>query len=127
MKKVKFLGAVVIILSAATVLYLVKPMGAQETEPETITVTITPNPTGPPTVDPDSVDLYKDKNQQVEWTCSTGCDFTVNFPTSHAKPFSDSAFSKAHPKSGVPTGPPGRYPYNVKVGDSSGDPQIIVH
>jgi hypothetical protein len=127
MKKLRILGAVVIFLSAATVLYLVKPMGAQQTDVETITVTITPNPQGPPTVDPDSVDLYKDKDQQVEWTCSTGCDFTVNFPKSHGKPFNDLSFNKAHPSSGVPTGPPGTYPYNVKVGDSSVDPQIIIH
>jgi hypothetical protein len=127
MKKLKFLGAVVIILSAATVLYLVKPMGAQETDVETITVTITPNPHGQPSVDPDSVDLYKDKDQQVEWTCSTGCDFTVNFPTSHAKPFGDATFNKAHPNSGVPTGPPGTYPYTVSVANGSHDPQIIIH
>jgi hypothetical protein len=129
MKKWKMVSAVAIILSVATVMCTVAIMRAQGTEPQTITVTITPNsnPAGPPSVNPESVDVYKNQNQQVEWTCSTGCDFTVNFPKSHAKPFNDSSFSKAHPKSGVPTGAPGKYPYIVKVGQGSTDPQIIVH
>lgn len=126
MKRLKLISAVTIILSAVTMLYVVKVMKAQ-TANETIVITITPNPTGPPTVNPDSVDLYKSKDQQAEWTCSGGCNFTVTFPTSHAKPFSDSTFSTAHPKSGVPTGPPGTYPYTVTVGKASTDPQIIVH
>ncbi|HET7100238.1 MAG TPA: hypothetical protein VFJ52_03735 [Terriglobia bacterium] len=130
MKRLKLIGAVTIILSVATMLCLIKVMRAQEAASKTITVTITPNPTGPPTVDPESVDVYKDQNEQVEWKCDDqhpNCDFTVTFPTSHAKPFNDSTFSKAHPNSGVPTGPPGKYPYNVKVGHGSTDPQIIVH
>ncbi len=129
MKKLKWIGAVAIPLSVATVVFTVAMMRAQGTESQTITVTITPNsnPAGPPSVNPESVDVYKDKNQQVEWTCSTGCDFTVQFPTSGAKPFNDSTFTKANPKSGVPTGPPGTYPYRVTVGQGSTDPQIIVH
>ena len=129
MKKLRMIVAAVTILSAATVLCLVKTMGTQGTESQTITVTITPNsnPNKPPSVNPDSVDVYKDQNQQVEWTCSTGCDFTVTFPASHAKPFSDSTFNKAHPNSGAPTGPPGAYPYTVSVGNASTDPRIIVH
>lgn len=127
MKRLKWIGAVTVILSAATMLCLVKMVSAQGTPSETITITITPNPTGPPTVDPDSVDVYKSKDQQVEWTCSNDCDFTVTFPKSHGKPFNDLSFDKAHPKSGVPTGPPGTYPYTVKVGTASTDPQIIVH
>lgn len=127
MKRLKLISAVAVILSAATMLCMVKMVNAQGNASETITITITPNPTGPPTVNPDSVDVYKSKDQQVEWTCSNGCDFTVNFPTSGAKPFSDSTFSKAHPKSGVPTGPAGKYPYTVKVGNGSTDPMIIIH
>jgi hypothetical protein len=124
MKKLKILSAVVIILSAATVLYLDKPMGAQGT---TVTVTITPNsdPTGPPTVMPDQASITK--TQQVEWTCSTGCDFTVVFTQESRKPFKGRIFGKANPKSGVPTGPPGKYKYSVIVGQGSVDPQIIVH
>ncbi len=129
MTKLKLLGAAAIIVLVATVVRTVVIVRAQGTSPQTITVTITPNsnPSGPPSVNPDSVDLYKNQNQQVEWTCSTGCDFTVSFPKSHGKPFNDSSFNKAHPKSGVPTGPPGTYPYTVKVGQGSTDPQIIVH
>jgi len=127
MRRLKWIAAVTIVLSAATMLCLVKVMSAQGTPSQTIVITITPNPTGPPTVNPDSVDVYKSKDQQVEWTCSNGCDFTVNFPTSQAKPFNDFTFSNAHPKSGVPTGPPGKYPYTVTVGKGSTDPMIIVH
>ena len=129
MKKLKMMGAVVVVLLFAAVMYRVKTMYAQGTAPQTIMVTITPNsnPAGPPSVNPDSVDVYKDKNQQVEWTCSTGCDFSVNFPTTGAAPFQARAFSKANPKSGVPTGPPGKYPYRVTVGKGSTDPMIIVH
>jgi hypothetical protein len=129
MKKFKLITAIAIVISAATMLCLAKTMGAQEAESQIITVTITPNanPHMPPSVDPESADVYKDKDQQVEWTCSTGCDFTVSFPKSHGKPFSGGTFNKANPKSGVPTGPPGAYPYMVKVGSGSTDPMIIVH
>ena len=127
MKKLKFLCAVVIFLSAATVLYMVKPMGAQGANPETITVTITPNedPTGPPSVSPDPVTVSH--SQEVEWTCSNDCDFTVVFTEQSRKPFNGRIFGKAKPKSGVPTGPPGKYKYSVIVGEGSVDPQIIVH
>ncbi len=129
MKKLRWIGAFTMILFVAAILCVVKIVSAQESEPQTITVTITPNanPHMPPSVNPDSVDVYKDKDQQVEWTCSTGCDFTVSFPKSHGKPFSGGTFNKANPKSGVPTGPPGAYPYMVKVGQGSTDPQIIIH
>ena len=127
MTKLKLITAVAIVLSAATALYLVKPLGARGANPETITVTITPNedPTGPPSVSPDPV--HVSHNQEVEWTCSNGCDFTVAFTESDRKPFSNRIFGKANPKSGLPSGPPGTYKYSVIVGQGSVDPQIIIH
>ncbi len=124
MKKLRWIGAFTLILFVAAILSVVKIVSAQDSEPQTITVTITPNsnPHKPPSVDPDSVDVYRSKNQQVEWTCSTGCDFTVDFPKSHGKPFSGGTFTKANPKSGVPTGPPGAYPYHGEGGQRVNGP-----
>jgi hypothetical protein len=123
--KVKLTICVAIVLSAATMLYLGKTMVAQGTV-QTISVTITPSPTGQPSVDPPTVDLYRTKDQQVAWTCSTGCDFEVIFPPT-GTPFKGSSFNRANPKSGVPVGRAGKYPYTVKVGQKSVDPMIIVH
>lgn len=127
MKKLKLLGAAAIILSVAAVVCTVVMVRAQGTSPQTITVTITPNsdPTGPPSVSPDPVSVSH--NQEVEWVCSNGCDFTVVFTEQTRKPFNGRIFDKANPKSGVPTGPPGKYKYSVIVGEGSVDPQIIVH
>ncbi|TAM84254.1 MAG: hypothetical protein EPN47_02765 [Acidobacteria bacterium] len=126
MKKLKMIGGVVVVLSAVAVLYMVRPMGAQQAEPETITITITPNadPAGPPSISPDPVSISR--NQEVEWTCSNGCDFTVVFTQKTRKPFKGRIFNKANSKSGVPTGPHGKYKYSVIVGEGSVDPQIIV-
>lgn len=129
MNKLKRISAVTIVLAAVALLGLVTVtrMGAQGTQSQTIHVTITPNstPTGPPTVKPESVSVGR--HDQVEWTCSSGCDFTVAFTESNRKPFNQRAFDKAHPKSGTPTGPPGTYKYSVIVGQGVADPQIIVH
>jgi hypothetical protein len=127
MRKFKLLGAAAIILSIASVVCTVVMIRAQGTSPQTITVTITPNsdPTGPPSVSPDPVSVSQ--NQEVEWVCSNGCDFTVVFTQQTRKPFNGRIFDKANPKSGVPTGPPGKYKYSVIVGEGSLDPQIIVH
>jgi hypothetical protein len=123
--KLKLITGVAIVLSAATMQYLAKTMVAQGMV-QTIRVTITPSPTGPPSVNPESVDLYREKDQQVEWTCSTGCDFEVIFlPT--GTPFKGNSFNRANPKSGVPSGRAGKYPYTVKVNKKSADPMIIVH
>jgi hypothetical protein len=146
MKKLKILGAVVIILSAATVLYLVKPMGAQESNPNicvegstpnSCLVTITPSedPNGTPTIYPDSQHIWKNKQQTVEWACDSNhpnCDFTVAFIEQTKRPFHDrvfsNVFSNSHAKSGVATGPPDTYKYSVIVnGTQVKDPQIIIH
>jgi hypothetical protein len=139
MKKLKILGAVVIILSAATVLYLVKPMGAQGTDsqtcnqgstPNSCVVTITPSadPDGTPTVDPGNQHIWRDKDQTVEWSCPTeGCTFDVTF-TETKKPFENRIFNNSHAGSGHITGGPDKYKYSVIVnGTQVKDPQIIVH
>jgi hypothetical protein len=123
--KLKLTTCVAIVLSAATMLYLGKMIVAQGTV-QTITVTITPNPTGEPFVNPTKVDLYRAKEQQVAWTCSTGCDFEVIFPPT-GTPFKGNSFNRANPKSGVPVARAGEYPYTVKVNQKSVDPMIIVH
>lgn len=127
MKKLKWMGAVVILALVATVVGTVVMTRAQGANPQAITVTITPNsdPTGPPSVSPDPVTVGN--NQEVEWTCSTGCDFTVTFTETTRKPFRNRSFDKANPRSGVPTGPPGTYKYSVIVGEGVADPQVIVH
>ena len=123
--KLKLTTCVAIVLSAATMLYLGKTMVAQGTV-QTVTVTITPNPTGQPSVNPAVVDLYRAKDQQVAWTCSTGCDFKVIFPPT-GTPFKGTSFNRANPKSGVPVARAGKYPYTVQVNKKSVDPMIIVH
>lgn len=130
MRRLKWITAVTIILSAATMLYVVKVVRAQ-TATQTITVKITPNsnPNKPPSVDKNKVDLYKSKNQQVEWVCpSPNCKFEVNFKYPEGSPFNDKIFKNANPKSGVPIGKPNTYRYEVTVnGTGILDPMIIVH
>lgn len=127
MTKWKRIGAVTVVVAALAVVGLVTKMGAQGNQPNTIQVTITPNatPTGPPTVQPENVTVGA--QDQVEWSCPSGCDFTVAFTEATRKPFNQRAFDNAHPKSGTPTGPPGTYKYSVIVGQGVADPQIIVH
>ena len=90
-----------------------------------IPVTITPGAKAddPPKVVPATVEVGR--NDQVEWTCSTGCDFDVTF-TYSMKPFNDRAFNKNKPRSGHPTGAPGKYKYSVIVGGGLLDPDVIV-
>jgi hypothetical protein len=123
--KLKLTICVAIVLSAATMLYLGKTMVAQGTA-QTITVTITPNPAGKPSVNPYVVDLDRAKDQQVVWTCSSGCDFEVIFPPT-GTPFKGNTFSRANPKSGVPVARDGKYPYVVKVDQKSVESIVDVH
>jgi plastocyanin len=89
------------------------------------TVTITPvSPTNPTLkVTPDSVEVGR--HDEVEWICSTVCEFDVTF-TDSMKPFKDRSFNKNKPKSGHPTGAPGKYKYTVIVGGDIIDPDVIV-
>jgi hypothetical protein len=123
--KLKLTTCVAIVLPAATMLYLGKTMVAQGTV-QTITVTITPNPTGIPSVNPYVVGLDRAKDQQVAWTCSTGCDFEVIFPPT-GTPFKGISFNRANPKSGVPVARAGKYPYVVKVDKKSVESIVDVH
>ena len=90
------------------------------------TVTITPVSSTNPTlkVSPDPVEVGK--KDEVEWVCSTGCDFSVVFLDPAKKPFKDRAFSKNKPKSGHPTGAPEKYKYTVIVDGDIIDPDVIV-
>ena len=90
-----------------------------------IPVTITPGvkPDDPPKVLPASVEVGP--NDEVEWTCSTGCDFDVTF-TYSMKPFKDRSFNKNKKQSGKPTGAPGTYKYTVIVGGGVLDPDVII-
>lgn len=92
----------------------------------TITVTITPvSPTNPKLkVTPDSVGVGR--NDEVEWKCSTACDFNVSFNEVARKPFNDRAFNRNRPRSGHPTGAPGTYKYTVIVGGDIIDPDVII-
>lgn len=92
----------------------------------TQTVTITPGAKtdAPPTVDRKSVTVGKD--DEVQWVCSTGCDFIVSFNETARKPFNDHHFTKQKNKSGKPTGKDGTYKYSVTVGRGVLDPDVIV-
>ena len=92
----------------------------------THTVTITPGagPNDPPNVCPLSVEVGP--NDEVEWKCSTACDFNVSFNEVARKPFNDRAFNKNKPKSGHSTGAPGKYKYTVIVGGGVLDPDVII-
>lgn len=132
MKRLKWISAVTIIVLAAAMLYFVRTMDAKGADSTTIVVTITPSETagGKPSVDKSSVTLNKSENQQVEWTCSDGCDFTVDFSQPEGSPFSHNSFAgtKANPHalSGVPT-KVGTFKYSVTANGGTLDPQIIVH
>ncbi len=132
MKKFKLITAIAIVVSAATMLYLVRTMDAKGADATTIVVTITPSATagGTPSVDKSSVTLDKSQNQQVEWTCKGGCDFTVDFSHPEGSPFSEKAFSGSnanpHAMSGVPQ-KVGTFKYSVTANGGTLDPQIIVH
>lgn len=77
-------------------------------------------------VTPPSLDVYRNNNDQVQWTSDSGCSFSVDFP--NGSPFSASHFDNNHPNSGpVDPNAQGTYQYNVTVGNSQADPQIIVH
>ena len=98
---------------------------------KTITVTITPGakPDDPPKVSPDPVEVWP--NDEVEWNCSTDCEFTVVFLDPLKKPFKDRGFNKQKSKSGKPTQtpPPGeeeKYKYSVIVGGGVLDPDVII-
>ncbi|MEJ2010029.1 MAG: hypothetical protein P8Z30_18050 [Acidobacteriota bacterium] len=124
----KRISAVVVVLFVAVVVGLVTArVRAQGSQPQPVEVKITPNadPTQPPTVVPDAASVGA--QEQVEWSCTTNCDFTVVFTQSTRKPFKDRVFSNSHARSGRPTGPPGTYEYSVIVGEGSADPTIIVH
>lgn len=127
MTTLKTIGAIAVILCAVAVLSSGPMKGAQGNQPQTYTITITPNedPTQPPAVEPDEQEVGS--NDQVEWTCSTGCDFTVVFIEAGRKPFKNRAFDQTRSKSGHPTGPTGKYKYSVIVGEGVVDPSIIVH
>jgi hypothetical protein len=122
----KKISAVAAVLALAVAVGFVIPVGAQPSATHNVDVTITPNsdPTQPPTVTPDSATVGA--HDQINWTCSTGCDFTVVFTESYRKPFKNRAFDNSHSKSGRPTGPPGQYKYSVIVGEGVADPIIIV-
>ena len=93
---------------------------------ETIDVKITParNPNDSPSVDPDSVTVGP--NDEVVWSCTTSCDFTVDFSNPDRKPFNNRKFAKGNNRSGRPTGPKGTYKYSVTVGAGVLDPNIIL-
>jgi hypothetical protein len=122
----KKISAVAAVLALAVVIGFIIPMRAQSPTTHNVDVTITPNsdPTKAPTVTPDTATVGA--QSQVNWTCSTGCDFTVVFTESNRKPFKNRSFDKGHNKSGRPTGPPGQYKYSVIVGEGVADPIIIV-
>jgi len=132
MKRFKLITAIAIVISVATMLYLVRTMDAQGADSTTKVVTITPSatPGGKPSVDHSKVTIYQSQNQQVEWTCKGGCDFTVDFSRPEGSPFSEKAFSGSatnpHAMSGVP-GKKGTFRYSVTVNGGTLDPQIIVH
>lgn len=128
MRMWKRISAVVVVLFVAVVVGLVTvKVRAQGSQPQTVQVKITPNATygQAPTVQPESVPVGP--QDQVEWSCTNNCDFTVVFTQSTRKPFKDRVFSNSHARSGRPTGPPGTYEYSVIVGPGSADPTIIVH
>ncbi len=132
MRRLKLLGAVAIILSVAAVVCTVVMVRAQGTNSTTIVVTITPSATegGTPSVDKSSVTLSKGQNQQVEWTCEGGCDFTVDFSHSAGSPFSQNSFSGTKANPHATSGPPnkvGTFKYSVTANGGTLDPQIIVH
>jgi hypothetical protein len=131
MKKLKLVTAVAIVLSAATMLYLVRTMNAKGAN-STVVVTITPSATEgeAPTVEPSQVTISKSDKQEVEWTCEGDCDFTVDFSHPEGSPFSQNSFkgSKANPH--AMSGPPnkvGTFKYSVTANGGTLDPQIIVH
>lgn len=132
MRKLKLLAAAAIILSVATVVWTVVMVHAQGTNSTTIVVTITPSATegGAPSVDKSSVTLNKGQNQQVEWTCAGGCDFTVDFSHPEGSPFSHNSFSGTNANPHAMSGPPnkvGTFKYSVTANGGTLDPQIIVH
>lgn len=144
MKRLKFISAVAIVLATATMLYLAKARAAAPPDPDpcaqgTTTsqpcvVTITPNPSsanGSPTVKPPVAYISKDENQEVEWQCAGGCQFTVVFTNEKRKPFDNRVFDNAHAKSGPPIGtknPSAPYKYSVIVNEKGvKDPQIVIH
>ncbi|MBI1750424.1 MAG: hypothetical protein HY234_15925 [Acidobacteria bacterium] len=102
-----------------------QPKATNAPSSATLTVTITPgkNSGDPPTVTPSSVTVGK--NEEVEWVCSTGCDFDVEFDPAK-KPFKDHGFNKNKNKSGTPTGPAGKYKYSVTVDGGTLDPDVII-
>ena len=127
MTTLKAVYAVAVILVAFAMLGSGPVKGAQGNQPQTFVIKITPNAvaTEAPAVVPEDQDVGP--NDQVQWTCTTGCDFTVAFTEPGRKPFKNRSFSKAHNKSGHPTGPQGKYKYSVIVGEGVADPSIIIH
>lgn len=112
-------------LTAAHVAWLTSALPAAQAG-KVYEIKITPNadPTQPPTVSP--ADQHVGRNDEVTWTCTTGCDFDVVFTESTRKPFKDRAFNKTKKGSGRPTGADGTYKYSVIVGEASNDPKIII-
>ena len=90
----------------------------------TVVITPGPGPTGAPSVNPQSVDVYPDDT--VEWKCATGCDFDVVFIDPAKKPFKDRGFNKKHNNSDKPTGAVGTYKYSVYVEGGHIDPDVII-
>ncbi len=105
--------------------YRVQPTFA----PETIWVTISPNPNGPPTVHPDVVVLSKGMNEETAWACAEDVDFKVDFEDD--SPFYAKHFDRANPHSGrirpeIPPDPNKKYKYNVRVRDQRLHPDVII-
>jgi hypothetical protein len=139
MKKLKFWGAVVIILTAATMVHLPKTLAAQGSTsdvctpgstPNSCLVTITPESNGTITVTPDKLTIKKKSNQTVEWTCTTDCTFEVDFSYPEGSPFNEKTFKASaqnpHAKSGR-ANKKGPFRYKVSADGHTQDPQIIVH
>jgi hypothetical protein len=131
MKRLKLISAVAIVLAAASMLYLVRMLDAKGADATTVVVTITPSTTagGTPSVDKPTVTISKSENQQVEWTCEGGCDFTVDFSYPEGSPFNEKAFSGSEHSPHAMSGPPnkvGTFKYSVTANGGTLDPQIIV-
>jgi hypothetical protein len=131
MKRLKLISTVAVVLAAASMLYLVRTLDAKGADATTVVVTITPSATagGTPSVDKPTVTISKSENQQVEWTCKGGCDFTVDFSSAEGSPFSQNAFSGSQHSPHAMSGPPskvGTFKYSVTANGGTLDPQIIV-
>jgi hypothetical protein len=131
MKRLKLISAVAVVLAAASMLYLVRTLDAQGAEATTVVVTITPSETAgeAPSVDKPEVTISKKDNQQVEWTCKGGCDFSVEFSSPSGSPFSHNSFAATKANPHALSGPPnkvGTFKYSVTANGGTLDPMIIV-